>query len=75
MIHLHKELRQRKLACRMLLQVHDELLFELPEAELAEVGPLVCDIMENAFPLNVPLRVMLSASCSRPTGLSSGMAA
>jgi DNA polymerase-1 len=57
MIRLHNELRRRKLACRMLLQVHDELLFELPEAELAEVGPLVCEIMENAFPLNVPLRV------------------
>ena len=57
MIRLHRELRAQGLACRMLLQVHDELLFELPEAELATVDALVRHTMETAFPLNVPLRV------------------
>ncbi|MGI8587457.1 MAG: DNA polymerase I [Chloroflexia bacterium] len=57
MIRLHRELQQRKLACRMLLQVHDELLFELPEAELDEVDSLVCETMENAFAMDVPLKV------------------
>jgi DNA polymerase-1 len=57
MIRLHRELRERKLAARMLLQVHDELLFELPEAELAEVDTLVRETMENAFPMDVPLKV------------------
>jgi len=57
MIRLHRQLRAQGLACRMLLQVHDELLFELPEAELPAVDTLVRHTMENAFPLNVPLRV------------------
>ena len=57
MIRLHHELRARKLQCRMLLQVHDELLFELPESEVAEVDALVRETMESAFVMDVPLRV------------------
>ena len=49
----------RKLRTRMILQVHDELVFEVPEAERAEVGPLVREAMEGAADLTVPLVVRL----------------
>ena len=41
----------------MILTVHDELLFEAPEAEAEEVAALVRDAMEGAYPLCVPLTV------------------
>jgi DNA polymerase-1 len=41
----------------MTLQVHDELVFEVPKDELARVAPLVREIMEGAFPLDAPLKV------------------
>jgi DNA polymerase I len=40
---------------RMLLQVHDDLLFDVPKAELAEVAPAVKRLMESAVPLDVPV--------------------
>ena len=42
---------------RMILTVHDELLFEAPEGEAGAVADLVRDVMEGAFPLDVPLTV------------------
>jgi DNA polymerase I len=57
MIRVDEALRQRKLATRMLLQVHDELIFEAPHAEVDEVVQLVCEQMEGAHKLNVPLKV------------------
>jgi len=57
MIRVDEALRQRKLATRMLLQVHDELIFEAPHAEVDEVVQLVCEQMEGAHTLNVPLKV------------------
>jgi DNA polymerase I len=57
MIRVDEALRQRKLATRMLLQVHDELIFEAPHAEKDEVVQLVCEQMEGAHKLNVPLKV------------------
>jgi DNA polymerase-1 len=57
MIRIDEELTRRKLKTRMTLQVHDELVFEVPEAEVEEVRTLVCDKMENVYPLNVPLVV------------------
>jgi DNA polymerase-1 len=57
MIHIDEELRHRKLKTRMLLQVHDELLFEVAQAELDEVRELVRDQMENVHALKVPLLV------------------
>ena len=55
MIRIDRELTERKLKTRMLLQVHDELVFEVPEKELEEVRKLVEDRMENAYKLLVPL--------------------
>ena len=57
MIRIDEDLRARKLKSRMLLQVHDELLFEVPQAELETVRQLARDRMENVYPLNVPLVV------------------
>jgi DNA polymerase I len=45
----------------MLLQVHDELIFEAPDAEVDAVVELVCDKMEHAFTLSVPLKVEVEA--------------
>lgn len=57
MIRIHDELRARGLGARMLLQVHDELVFEVPEDRVDEARSLVRDLMEGAFELEVPLEV------------------
>ena len=57
MVRVHEALRARGLAARMLLQVHDELLFEAPPSEVAEVERLASDIMAAALPLDVPVVV------------------
>jgi DNA polymerase-1 len=57
MIEIDKELRASRMRSRMLLQVHDELLFEVPQAELETIRELVRDKMENVHPLKVPLVV------------------
>ncbi len=56
MIQLHEALR-RDYEARMILQVHDELLLEVPKAELDRARQLVVDIMSSAYPLRVPLKV------------------
>ncbi|MGD0292966.1 MAG: DNA polymerase I [Terracidiphilus sp.] len=55
MIALDRKLAERKLKTRMVLQVHDELLFEVPVAEAAEVEQLVRAEMEGVIQLKVPL--------------------
>ena len=55
MIALDRKLTERKLKTRMVLQVHDELLFEVPSAETKEVEDLVRGEMEGVIKLNVPL--------------------
>ena len=57
MIAMDGEMKKRKLGSRLLLQVHDELIFEVPEAELEEMKTLVRSCMENAMKLSVPLKV------------------
>jgi DNA polymerase I len=57
MIRIDEDLRARKLKSRMLLQVHDELLFEVPGSELETMRQLVQERMENVHPLKVPLVV------------------
>lgn len=57
MIDLHRELRLRSLRARLILQIHDELLFEVPEAEAQETRALVKAKMEGALTLEVPLVV------------------
>ncbi|MGO9640882.1 MAG: DNA polymerase I [Candidatus Acidiferrales bacterium] len=61
MIRIHRELKESGLRARMILQVHDELLFEAPEDEFARLRPLVKAAMEQAHPLRVPLVVDMKA--------------
>jgi len=56
MIRIRDELRRRKLRTRMVLQVHDELIFEVPEDELW-IRETIRDLMQNVVQLNVPLTV------------------
>jgi DNA polymerase-1 len=57
MIRIDAALRERGLKSRMTLQVHDELVFEVPETEAETMRTLVRDQMENVHPLTVPLLV------------------
>jgi len=60
MLNMDKELRERGLRSRMLLQVHDELVFEVPPEELELMRELVPAVMAGAFPLDVPLKADVS---------------
>jgi DNA polymerase I len=55
MIRMQSALREHGLKSRMILQVHDELLFEAPESEIEALARLVTDVMENVATLKVPL--------------------
>ena len=55
MIELDKRLKEEKLEATLLLQVHDELVFEVPEKELETLDHLVSEVMEHAVSLHVPL--------------------
>lgn len=61
MVKMEPVLDKAKLSAQMLLQVHDELIFEVPEAEVDATIKLVCEVMENApmpaLDLSVPLQV------------------
>ena len=57
MIRIDEEIRKRGLKSRMTLQVHDELVFEVPESEVDAIKPLVREHMENAHSLAVPILV------------------
>jgi DNA polymerase-1 len=55
MIDLHRELAEREMRSRLILQIHDELLLEVPEGEAEKARTLVTDVMEGALKLDVPL--------------------
>ena len=57
MVGVHARLREERKASRLLLQVHDELVLEVPEVELAETAGLVVREMKHAKELSVPLEV------------------
>ena len=57
MVRMARELRAHRLESRMLLQVHDELLFEAPAAEVGRLQALATEVMESALTLDVPLKV------------------
>jgi DNA polymerase-1 len=59
MIQLQRYLRQQGLQSRMILTVHDELVFEVPPAERDRLIEVVPELMATAYPLNVPLQVDL----------------
>ena len=57
MIDIARELQRRRLRTQMILQVHDELVFDLHRDEREEVVPLVHDLMRDALPLAAPIEV------------------
>jgi DNA polymerase-1 len=57
MIQIAERMSQEKLASRMLLQVHDELVFEVPADEMDIMRRIVPEVMEHALELSVPLKV------------------
>lgn len=61
MVHINDALTKSNLDARMLLQVHDELIFECPKDELEDLIVMVRDEMENAITLTVPLKVDISS--------------
>jgi len=64
MIDVDRALAKKKLRARMLLQVHDELVFEVPEDEMDAVKDLVKKRMEGACELSAPLEVDMKAGRS-----------
>jgi DNA polymerase-1 len=57
MIKMDKKLKELNMRTNMLLQVHDELIFEVPEDEIEQLKALVVEVMEGAVELSVPLKV------------------
>jgi len=57
MVHIHERLEREGLGAKMVIQVHDELVFDVPKKELERVEKLVRKEMEGAVPLDVPLVV------------------
>ncbi len=64
MLQVDQALREEGLHSRMLLQVHDELVFEVARGELDQLRELVTRTMRSAFDLRVPLEVSLGTGCS-----------
>ena len=64
MIRIQKVLQEKGLSTRMIIQIHDELVFEVPHKELSEVQPLVRSHMENALQLSVPIKVDMGSGRS-----------
>ncbi len=57
MVRIDRRLEEENLKTQMILQVHDELNFNVPTAELEQVKAIIKTEMEGAFPLRVPLKV------------------
>jgi len=57
MLRLEAEIKHQRLASRLILQVHDELIFEVPESELVVMEEIVPELMAGALQLSVPVKV------------------
>ncbi len=64
MVAIHRRLRKEGLPARMLLQIHDELIFEVPSDQLHQLAGLVTEEMVGVYALNVPLKVDIKAGPS-----------
>lgn len=62
MINIDRELEKRDSGARLLLQVHDELVYEVPKEEIESISELVQTVMENAMELKVPLKAEAGVS-------------
>jgi DNA polymerase-1 len=59
MIDIHRAIKSKNLSSKMILQVHDELVFEVPNDELDQMNALIKKRMENAIKLKVPVKVQI----------------
>jgi DNA polymerase-1 len=57
MIKVYRALKENKMATQLILQVHDELILNVPEDELEKAKAILKEAMETAYPLDVPLKV------------------
>jgi DNA polymerase-1 len=64
MLNLEKEMDARSLTSKLILQVHDELIFEVPEGEIPVMQEIVPRLMACAIKLSVPVRVDLKMGCT-----------
>jgi DNA polymerase-1 len=64
MLNIHNLIRKKKLKTAMIMQVHDELVFEVPVQEKEELMTLVKTEMEEVMKLDVPLKVEIASGCN-----------
>jgi len=64
MLNIYKELERLQLKTKMVLQVHDELIFDVPKEEIPTIMELVPRLMGSAMDLKVPLDVEISSGIS-----------
>ncbi len=64
MINIHKKIKQQNLPLKMILQIHDELVFELPENQIEQISGFVKTEMENAIKIDIPLKVDIESGKS-----------
>ena len=57
MIHIHEWMMQEKVKSKMIMQVHDELVFDVPKDEVELMKKKIEELMKNALPLEVPMEV------------------
>ena len=60
MIDIHREFKNKKLDAHIILQIHDELLFEVNEKDVETVKEIIKEKMENVFPLKVPIKAHIN---------------
>jgi DNA polymerase-1 len=64
MLNIDKVMKEKNLKSKMILQVHDELIFEVPTAEVEEMKVLVREYMESAVKLQIPLKVDMGTAAN-----------
>ncbi|RFZ83021.1 DNA polymerase I [Mucilaginibacter terrenus] len=64
MINIHREFKSRKLDARMTMQVHDELVFDVPNHEIEIVKPIILENMKNAIKTEVPIMVEIGTGAN-----------
>jgi len=64
MINIHREFKARKLDARMTMQVHDELVFDVPHHEVDIVKPIIVEHMKNAIKTEVPIMVEIGTGAN-----------
>ena len=57
MVEIHKEIKEKNLKSKLIIQVHDELVFDCLKVEQEEITNIMKNVMENVCMLNVPLKI------------------